>query len=86
MREVMKELKSQKGLSELIKTGEQELKKSEIESKKERGKISKAGKEISEKIGKLKGLMRPKKDNKDVSFNINLRKIKEEERNEEMER
>ena len=86
MREVMKELKSQKGLSALIKTGEQELKKNEIENKKVRGKISKAGKEISEKIGKLKGLMRPKKDNKDVSFNINLRKIKEEERNEEMER
>ena len=86
MREVMKELKSQKGLSELIKTGEQELKKSEIESKKERGKISKAGKEISEKIGKLKGLIRPKKDSKDVNFNINLRKIKEEERGEEMDR
>lgn len=86
MREVMKELKSKKGLSELIKTGEQELKKSEIENKKERGKISKAGKEISEKIGKLKGLIRPKKDNRDVSFNINLRKIKEEERGEETER
>ena len=86
MRGVMKELKSQKGLSALIKTGEQELKKNEIKNKKVRGKISKAGKEISEKIGKLKGLIRPKKDNKDVSFNINLRKIKEEERNEEMER
>lgn len=86
MREIMKELKSQKGISELIKTGERELKKNEIENKKVRGKISKAGKEISEKIGKLKGLIRPKKDSKDVSFNINLRKIKEEERGEEMER
>ena len=82
----MKELKSQKGLSGLIKTGELELKKTELEKKKVRGKISKAGKEISEKIGKFKGLIKPKRDNKDVSFNINLRKIKEEERGEETER